>query len=163
MAILLAEGLVNALNTYLTANLSAKLTALNTEYADGITLEAPISTYVGLKSLKSIPHYPAMYILSPTSRFNAWTNRNGESKPEVSVGMLAIDQDSEVLQRRLYRYGRAFLELMLDGTTSMDGWVMATDEDWEIDTIASLRTDSATSDFVGEATLSMRCLKIEFM
>ena len=49
---------------------------LNVEYADGITLEAPINIFLGLKSLKSIPHYPSMYIISPTSRFRPWTTEN---------------------------------------------------------------------------------------
>ena len=38
VALTLAEGLVNAIKTYLDANMAAKLTALDAEYADGISL-----------------------------------------------------------------------------------------------------------------------------
>jgi hypothetical protein len=160
----LAEGLVGELKAHIETNLGAKLTALNTEYGDGITLEDRKVTYLGIKSLASVPQFPALYVISGTQRFNAWTEESGESKPEVSVGILVEDQDRERLQKRLYRYGRALVELMLEGMappSDLDGWNLATDDEWEIDTVSAPNSESRSSQFIGEAVLVMRAWRHE--
>ena len=164
MALTGAEGLVTTLKAYVEANIAAKLTALNTEYADSITLATPVITYLGVKSLQAIPNYPALYILSPSARFAGWTVSSGESKPEIAIGVIVTDMDSEILQKRLYRYGRALIELMLNGMgVGLGNWVLSTNEEWATDTLTAANTASTTSQYVGEVTLSLRAAKIETM
>src|SRR2546426_1200059 len=115
MAFTLAEGLVGQIKTYVEANLAAKVAALNTEYNDGITLEDRKTTVLGVKSLKSIEvgNYPAFYVFSTHGTYAGTVlglnpvSAEIEAKPEIAVGILVIDQDTETLQKRLYRYSRA--------------------------------------------------------
>ena len=151
MTLTLAEGLVDALNTYITANIVAKLAALDTEYTDALVLTAPVATYVGIKSLLSVAQYPSLYIILPDQTFQPRSSTGGATKPTVFMGIVEQDMDPEVLQRKLYRYGRALVELTLAASpASIAGWAIATDEEWQIDTQSGLFTDTdrttATSD-----------------
>lgn len=156
MTLTLAEGLIDALNTYITANITAKLAALDTEYTDSIVLAVPVATYVGIKSLKSIPQYPAMFIFSPSQRIQARNVGEVRVFPEVVVGIVEQDADSETLQRRLYRYGRALVELVQAADPA--GWIISTGEgnEWVIDHVAAPNTDSEDSDFTGEVSMTFR-------
>lgn len=157
MALTLAEGLVDSLNTYITANIAAKLAALDAEYTDTIVLTAPVATYVGIKSLMSVPQCPALYIIAPTSRFQARSTSGGAIKPTVFMGIVEQDMDPEVLQRKLYRYGRALVELTLAATpASVAGWAIATDEEWEIDTQSGIFTDTDSSVSTSDVWLRVR-------
>jgi len=164
----LTEGLVNAIVTYVEANLATKLTALNAEYDDGITLLPSVATYKGIKSLQSIPNYPAFFVISPEQTLRPWGISGAtaaiESKPKIYLGVLVIDADEESLQLRLYRYGRALIELVLagQGTASLGEWSLSADEDWTIDTEVG-RFGTQTSSFVGEVSLGLRANKIETM
>lgn len=168
MAYSLAEGFVDQLKTYMEANIATKVAALNTEYNDGITLATTVTTYVGIKSLRSVQDFPSLFILSPRESFRAMTVSGSSSvgtiRPEVAVGVIVLDQDSETLQRRLYRYGRALLELILDGAGAagaLGGWTIQTAEEWDIDTIAAEYSESDQSMYIGEATLTITANKIE--
>src|SRR3990172_7132778 len=116
MALTLAEGLVNAVVDYIEDNIAVKLAALDQEYDDGIALLEPVGTLKGLKSLKAVQDYPVLFVLSPGQAVRPWavsgTQAQIESKPQVIAGVLAMDADQEMLQIRLYRYGRALVELM---------------------------------------------------
>ena len=168
MTFAMAEGLVNAINAYLAANISAKLTALNTEYADSITLLAPTATYKGPKSLTTIPEYPVLYIISTTQSLRPWqvsgTSAVSENKPRVYVGIVVLDSVWENLHLRLYRYARAIVELLLDaqGAFSLDNWNLGTDEEWEVDTETTpFETDTRGSQFLGEVSVAFRANKVE--
>jgi hypothetical protein len=173
LAFTLAEGLATAVKTYVEANLTAKLTALKAEYNDGLALDATVKTFVGVKSLKSIPagDYPALYIFAPSQRFHPMqvvpgtTQAVGDSMPELAVGIIAQEQDSEKLQVQLYRYSRALVELLLQGMAAtadpLASWILSTEEPWEIDTITARFSESEDSPFVGEATLVVRGFKTE--
>lgn len=157
------EGAVEAVKSYVETNLAAKLTALNTEYADGITLEDRKITYKGRKSLSTIDRYPAMYVFSPSGRFTMEMSEFGTSLPDINLGMVVLDQNRERLQTRLYRYERAFKELIakaeVDGIT--DGWLLAAEGDWEFDNVTARHTEDEDSDFVGELTMSFKVQKGE--
>ena len=162
MALGLGEDLVDVVVAYLEANLPAKLAALDAEYTDAIVLESTVTTYKGLKSLEEIPNYPALYALSPTEavqpRMISPTAVEVESRPELAVGVVVLDQDSETLQKRLYRYGRAITELLLDGwgNNSLNDWQFVTSEDWNIDMQSAAFARESASSFVGEVTLTVR-------
>ena len=115
MPLKLAEGLIDEVKAYLVANLAAKLTALDTEYADGITLTEPaIAFYVGERSLDAIPQYPAVFILAEQTTVESWHAAFTDASHRFIVGAFILDQDSETLGRRLYRWGRAFWELLVE-------------------------------------------------
>jgi len=168
MTLSLAEGLVNAIVAYVVGNIAGKLLALDIEYAgSGITLVAPVVTYKGLKSLGTIDNYPAFYAISMRQDIQPLAASGGrgiEAMPEVSVGIVVLDQDMETLQIRLYRYGRALVELMLEGHAfaGLDSWNLMTDQRWAVDMETGLLDrEGQSSDFVGEVSLTMRGNKIE--
>src|SRR3990172_13122904 len=162
MALGLGEDLIDSVVSYLEANLPAKLAALDAEYADAIVLESTVSTLKGLKSLEEIPNYPVLYALSPTEalqpRMISPTAADVESRPELSMGVVVLEQESETLQKRLYRYARALTELLLDGwgNDSLNQWQFVTSEDWNVDMQSAAFARESASSFVGEVTLSVR-------
>ena len=169
VALTLAEGLVNAIKAYLEANMAAKLTALDAEYADGISLETAVATYKGIKSLKLIPGYPVLFIISPNQTVHvraaySATDVEVNSLPTVAVGVVVVDVDNEVLQLRLYRYGRALVELLMEasGARQLDGWSLATGEDWRLDTESAPFSREADSTFIGEVAVELRANKLEW-
>jgi len=163
----LAEDLVDEVVTYLEANLAAKLAALDAEYTDSITLEMTVATLTGLRSLEEIPNYPILYALSPgvivRPRMISESSSEVDARPELSIGVVVLEQDSETLQRRLYRYGRALTELLIDGwgANSLSNWQFLTSQDWTIDVESgSFARDSVTS-FIGEVTVTVRGSRLE--
>lgn len=170
MTLSLAEGLVDEIASVIEAGQVAKLAALDAEYADGITLEATVATYKGLKSLVTVPNYPVLYVIAPEQGLRLWevsaTAAAVEARPRLYAGVLAIDADGEQLQKRLYRYARAIVELLLDavGAGSLAGWSLSVEEEWAIDTDTSpfrSTQDSEASSFIGEVSVGMRANKIE--
>jgi hypothetical protein len=154
LTLTLAEGCVDTLSTYINANIVAKLAALDAEYTDTIVLAAPVATYISDKSIRSIPTYPALLVLSDEQDFRPMSDSGGKDKPTVYVGILEIDTDPEVLQRRVFRYRRAIIELLL-AANALNGWVISTDDDWASGTGID-PTDSSASDFLGGAIVRIR-------
>lgn len=154
MTLTLVEGCVDTLSTYINANIVAKLAALDTEYVDTIVLAAPVTTLISEKSLKSIPTYPVLLIVSDEQSFRPMSGTGGKDNPTIYVGVLEVDTDPEVLQRRVFRYRRALIELLL-AANSLSGWVLSTDEDWASGTGID-PTDSSDSDFLGSAIVRVR-------
>jgi hypothetical protein len=171
MTLGMQEALVKAIQAYIEPNLAAKLAALNTEYPDAMVLEDRVATVLGIKSLRTIPQYPVLYIISGNADGIIWAIDQGgaasfETRPNVSVGILVIDQDQEQLQIRLYRYARALTELLLEaaGNNALVDWNIATDQPFAIDTDTgemSRITDSESTDFVGEVSVTVRANKRE--
>jgi len=121
MALTLIEGVVDALKTYLEANMAAKLDVLDTEYGDGITL-ADIQKYY-IAEVQAIPEYPSIFILGDNVEVlgegGSWMKSGNNLDLIVFVG----DQDTTILRRRIYRYIRALIELLITARTSQ-GWVV---------------------------------------
>ena len=114
MALKLAEGLVDEVKAYLSTNLAAKLAALNTEYGDDITLDDAAAYYVGEKSLATIPEYPAVFIVAEQTTVESWQATFTDASHRFMIVAFILDQDTEALGRKLYRYGRAFWELLVE-------------------------------------------------
>lgn len=119
MSLGLMEGAIDALKSYLSENIAAKLDELDAEYDDGITLDDIRNWYVAEAS--SMPAFPSVMILGEDTDVlgegGGWMN----SGNRVSISVLVGDTNSENLRRRLYRYIRAFIELLVAARTS-DGW-----------------------------------------
>jgi hypothetical protein len=110
MSFELMEKVVDDFEEYLKTNMPAKLDALEVEYADTITLDDIKAYYIAEE--KSIPEYPAVFILGdnvvPTQQGASWIN----GQFNFTIACITIDQDSQTLKRKLYRYMRAIAELV---------------------------------------------------
>ncbi len=116
MSLSLIEGAVNAVKTYLSTNMAAKLNTLDAEYGD-FTLDDISQWYVA--ELTAIPAYPVALILGDATAMLSEGEGWLRSSHIVTIVCLATDQDAEQLRRRLYRYIRAVVELLKEGRASL--------------------------------------------
>jgi hypothetical protein len=157
MTLTLTEGLIDTIAAYFSgANFTTKLAALDAEYPDAITLTVPVATYVGIKSLRSMQDYPALFIYSDEQEFEPLSATGGKDWPAVFIGISEVDMDAETLQRRVYRYRRAIIEMLLAMPSIATGWVIATGEKWQSGTFVDDRTESNESDSIGTAVVRIR-------
>lgn len=109
MALELMEGAVDALKTYFSEHMAARVTTLNLEYNDAIEIEDMKAWYVAMK--QAYPEYPCCVVRGlngdPEGEGEGWM----KSQHNIDVVILATDQDEEVLMRRLFRYIRVMVEL----------------------------------------------------
>ncbi len=161
MALLLAEGLVDEVKAYLVANLEAKLTALDTEYSDNITLDVAAAYYVGEKSLDPIPEYPAVFILAEQTTIESWHETFTDAAHRFMIVAFILDQDPEALGRKLYRYARAFWELLVEARADGSLTYHLVDEDVVLDftPVEKLNREEAT--FVAGLQLTASARKQE--
>jgi len=162
MAFTMAEGLVEEVIAYFTANMGTKLTIQNAELG-APALAAPVATYRGLTSLDLVSAYPALFVASPRTVVAPLPSSGGQAstnKPELVIGVLVLDANEENLQIRLYRYARAIVELLLEGVVAGEiTWNLVTDPEWEVDTAPGgklselIRTE--IDDFVGEVAVTI--------
>lgn len=147
---------MDTLSTYINANIVAKLAALDAEYTDTMVLAAPVATLISDKSIRTIQDFPVLIIVSDEQEFRPMQAAGGKDKPTVYVGIVAQDPDQnmENLQRRVFRYRRALIELLL-AMNATNGWVLSTDEDWQSGTSVD-PVDTGSSDFLGSAIVRVR-------
>jgi len=152
MALALIEGAVDAVKTYLSNNLAAKVAALNTEYDDGITIEDMKAWYIEYQS--EVPEFPACIILGlqgrPEDEGAGWM----KSEHSIDIIILATDQNTETLKRKLYRYIRACIEMMKESRASIGYQINIGDWDFS-DTYAS------QSSFLSGSKLTILAKKYE--
>jgi len=117
MTLKLIEGAVDAVKTYLSDNIAAKLDALDTEYADGITLDDIKAWYVA--EVQAVPEFPSVFILGESMPVDGEGNGWMKSQSKLTIAVMATDQNPETLKRRLYRYIRALIELLIEARVSV--------------------------------------------
>jgi hypothetical protein len=111
MAMTLIEGVITSLKTNLSTNMAAKVTALNAEYADSITLANIAAWYIAEQA--SVQEYPSVFILGDRSVPEEGQKLTSITvKHEITLTVLATDQNTEALKQRLYRYVRALAEVL---------------------------------------------------
>lgn len=134
MTIRLAEGLIDDVVAYFGANFQDKVDALNLEYEDDISLEAPAAYYVGEKSLLHVPRYPAVFVLVPRTTIPRFRVDYIQAIHDLVIGVIVIDTDTEDLRRKLYRYVRAFIELLIEGQLQNGfTWALGTGPTFDLD------------------------------
>jgi hypothetical protein len=118
MTIELIEGAVVALSTYLQANISAKVTELNTRYGDDYDIVDPVTWYLG-----AIPHdVPAAPSVALVGMDFTPTDQRTASIDGLNHIDIVVFQDGDQLEarfRRLARFGVAMVELLKAGKSSM--------------------------------------------
>lgn len=110
-----AEGLVDSVNTYLQANLAAKLDAIDTELSDSLVLEDVVAWYTSEKDLASVQGYPSVFILATDGQIVGWNASYQNLECDVTIAILVLDQTPEDLKKRVYRYVRAIWEVITTG------------------------------------------------
>ena len=151
MSLKLIEAVIDVIKAYLETNMAAKLDELDTEYGDFVL--ADIDKYY-VAELSAIPEYPSILILGestrPVTEGAGWMNADHT----LTVVALATDQDTERLRRRLYRYMRAIIELLVAARTS-EGYVI------NIDGVEFSPLYGRSGTFLSDARVIIRLRKYE--
>lgn len=110
------ENIIATIKTYLETNLATKLEAINLEYDDDLKLIDIKDWHIA--ELTSAPSYPVGILLG--DRIDT-TDEGGFIKSfyNISVACLLTDTNAERLRQRLYRYIRAFSEILYSGQKEM--------------------------------------------
>ena len=106
----LAESLVNDVVTHLESNFSTTLADIDTELADGITMEDVTAWEVAEEELQHVADWPKGLVVVSNTNIREWRGEQIKGLHDVTIAVLALDQDKSVLRRRIYRYGRAIME-----------------------------------------------------
>lgn len=115
MAQKLIEGVIDAAVTYLTANMAAKLNALDTLYGDSIVLDDIAAFHKSQLSIESIEKFPIVVVDSDASEMLKWDNTWTDANHTVTFDVLVSDQDTETLAKRVRRHLQAVWEVLIDG------------------------------------------------
>ncbi len=117
MALVGIEAIIDLVKDYFTTNMAAKLTALDAEYGDSITLTTIAAYYVA--EVLEVPELPAIFFLGDASNAQevSGTGHSAElyEQHTIRVVCFATEANPETLRRQLYRYVRAAVELISDG------------------------------------------------
>ncbi len=118
MTLTLIEGAIDALYTYLEANMAAKVAALNLRYADAYTLESIKAWYRG-NFPHSLPEPPAIVLEGAnwTPRMQKSTDLYGNCI--INIVALYGHDDPEKRFRLLSRYAIGIIELLNAGEASI--------------------------------------------
>ena len=116
MTLTLLEGAVDALNTYVQANMAAKISALNTAYGDSL-LTAPVAYYVG-NVPDEMPEFPSIALQGDGWTLETQTKYTLEVKNNINIYVYVADQDISVRFKKLCRYALAIVELLNTGEAS---------------------------------------------
>lgn len=117
MGMTLIEGVITSLKSNLSTNMAAKITALNAEYADTITLANVAAWYIAEQS--AVPEYPSVFILGDRTKPTFQNLTNLDASHEITLTVMVTDQDTQVLKKRLYRYVRALVEVLNTAATTL--------------------------------------------
>ena len=107
------EGCVDAVVTYVSANVPAKIAALNMEFADSIQLPDITNVY-SVEKLEIEPgDFPRVEVLGMRTDIQSENAAMVNSLSSLAiVCSIADDTDRANLRRRGYRYARAIVELL---------------------------------------------------
>ena len=130
MPLLLAEGIVNSVVSYLETNQAAKLQALRVEYDDDVPL--PDFEEFRIDDPQEgglVQALPRVHVLVPIEEIPMWTATTALSGHSLLLWAVWANQDPETIRREGYRYARALWELLVaaDAAGSLGGAVLGGD------------------------------------
>jgi len=123
MTLALIEGAIDAVKGYLETNIVAKLDILDAEYGD-FALDDIKGWYIAEQP--SIPEYPSVFVLGDTTAIIGEGAGWMQASHTLSIICFVGDQDTAQLRRKLYRYIRAMIELLIRARTVL-GYVITFD------------------------------------
>ena len=149
-----AEGLVNEILTYLEANLPAKLNVIDAAINDGITLRDPVEY---LRRDPSLPKLsgtlPLVFVKAPQGKVTMFKETAADQEHVLWIYVMERATDAEELSKRMYRYGRAIFEVLVDhhfDTSPVHTW----------DPIGEIRWDNSPQ--LTSGSISIQDVKVEF-
>jgi|GEM_PF-1614529 len=110
------EAALQAVEDTLSANMAAKITALNDEYGDGIEL-SDIITYSWDKRNFAAQEYPACVLDDIKSIPEEQYMMGMSMRHLIDVYVVAVGSDAKELKQRLFRYVRAIWEILTSNHT----------------------------------------------
>lgn len=158
MAWTLAEGAVDAIKTYLNDTIPGKLDVIDAEIGDGITLADPTSWVVGEHDLERVAETPLGFVLVDDMIIEGWGDTSIDATTTLLIGIIVDDDDSDNLRKRIYRYGRAIIETIIDGKDTAGLSSFQPVGEISVDYSPTL-TDG--SRFIGSVAIEWRFQKIE--
>ena len=111
----LIEGVIDTVMEYLQDNIAAKIAIVDAEYAD-FPLEEIKAWYMA--EVKEVPEYPSIFVLGERSEVREEGDSYVRASHLVTIFIVAVDQDTEQLRRKLYRYTRVIFDLLRDSRAS---------------------------------------------
>ncbi len=114
MTIEMMEAAVDALSTYLQANISAKVVELNARYDDSVELVDPKAWYVGAYP-HSIPETPCVALVPQDWTPELQRQANIDGMTRIDIAVFVSGAELEVRFRALARYSVGMVELLKAG------------------------------------------------
>lgn len=131
MTLALLEAAIDALQTYLAANIVAKLDALDAEYGD-FTLDDVRAWYKG-NVPQAMPQYPSVCLHGEAWNPEEQMDTELYIKNFINLIVFVAEDDEAQRFKKLCRYARAMIELLQEGESSygyihwLEGRVEVTD------------------------------------
>ncbi len=110
----LAEQLVDDIVSHLDTNFVTTLSDIDTDIGDSITMEDVTTWEVAEEELRQVAKWPKGLVVVANTRAREWRGEQIKGQHDVTIAVLALDQDKSILRRRIYRYGRAIMESLGD-------------------------------------------------
>lgn len=117
MSLELIEAAVDAVDTYLEANISAKVAELNARYDDDYTLVDPVHWYVGGYPM-AVPEPPSVALVAIGWTPEGQRRDNIEGSTRMDIVTFVGGDELEARYRRLCRYALGIMELLKAGGRS---------------------------------------------
>jgi hypothetical protein len=118
MTITLIEGAVDALDTYLEANMAAKVVELNARYADDVTLEDIADWYIGSYPL-AVPKTPSVALVGIDWTPSEQRKANIAGVTRVDIAVFVGGNELTPRFRALARYAVGLVEMLKAGKSSI--------------------------------------------
>lgn len=127
----LAEGAVTALAGVIDSDMAAKVSALNTEFSDNVTLAAhtapiykdPLTVTDGTAGAQW-PVFAVYATDTEGSIFDNGTSSASLVRVEILLRFATDNIDADDLRVRAYRYDRAVREIIGDNLGGVSGWAI---------------------------------------
>lgn len=120
MTLLLTEGVVDQVLEYLQDRIEEKLDQISAEHLEDVPLPAPLAWYVGEQPLKAGENYPAVFVFGEGMTIGGaegvrvvYSGAMVDAGHDITVMVALRAQDTELLQRQMYRYVVAIWELLV--------------------------------------------------
>ena len=118
MTIELIEAAVDALSTYLQANISAKVVELNARYDDSVALVDPKAWYIGSYP-HSIPEAPCVALVAQDWMPELQRQANIDGTTRIDIAVFVSGAELEPRFRALARYAVGMVEMLKAGKSEM--------------------------------------------
>ncbi len=116
MPITLAEGLIDELIVYLTANMPAQLDALDTQHTDDIVLKDPTYSMADPELPEGAEVFDTtIFVIAAEMDLSMWRQTTVLPETDIVFWLVTSDVEPENLRKRAYRYALALFNELVDG------------------------------------------------